>query len=128
MGQLGPFQLEAAIQSAHTFRRLSGRNNWDEILHLYEGLLAYSPMFGALIGYVSALAETEGPQAALTQLDRLDSERVKSHLPYWATRAELLTRLGRFTEATESYHRAIGLAIDPAVRSFLQERANKVSV
>jgi RNA polymerase sigma-70 factor, ECF subfamily len=124
MNQVGPFQLEAAIQSAHTFRRLSGHNNWDQILQLYEGLLAYSPMFGALIGYVSALAETDGPQTALSQLDSLDSERVRSHLPYWATRAELLTRLGRFAEAIENYHRAIGLAIDPAVRSFLQERAN----
>ncbi len=128
VSQVGPFQLEAAIQSAHTFRRLSGHNNWDEILQLYEGLLSYSRTFGAMIGHAAALAETDGPQAALSQLDRLDSERVRSHLPYWATRAELLTRLGRFAEAIENYHRAIGLAVDPAVRSFLQERSNRATV
>jgi RNA polymerase sigma-70 factor, ECF subfamily len=123
MNQIGPFQLEAAIQSAHTFRRLSGVNNWRHILSLYDGLLTFSITFGALIGRASALAESDCPQAALLQLDLLDSDRVRSHLPYWALRAELLTRIGRLAEAREDYHRAIGLAIDPAVRHFLQERA-----
>ncbi len=125
MSQVGPFQLEAAIQSAHTFRRLSGCNNWVDIMRLYEALLSYSPTFAATIGYALALAQTHGPMSALSQLDRLESERVKSHLPYWATRAELLSRLGRHAEAVEDYHRAIGLAIDPAVRSFLQERVKR---
>ncbi len=121
MNQVGPFQLEAAIQSAHTFRRLSGRDNWSEIVQLYEGLLTYSGTFGAMIGYASALAELDGPLSALAQLDRLESDRVKFHLPYWATRADLLSRLGRIAEAIENYERAIGLATDPAVRAFLQE-------
>lgn len=125
--QIGPFQLEAAIQSAHTFRRLTGRNNWGEIVQLYEGLLAYSRTFGAIIGYANALAEVDGPLMALSQLDRLESDRVKFHLPYWATRADMLSRLGRYMEAIEDYHRAIGLATDPAVRSFLQERVNQAS-
>ncbi len=125
MNRVGPFQLEAAIQSAHTFRRLSGQNNWNEILQLYEGLLTYSRTFGAMIGHASALAETQSPQAALARLDLLEFERVKSHLPYWAMRAEILMRLGRFAEAIEAYHRAIGLAIDPAVRNFLLDRAKQ---
>jgi RNA polymerase sigma-70 factor, ECF subfamily len=125
MGEVGPFQLEAAIQSAHTYRRITGQNNWNEILHLYEGLLRYCQTFGALIGHALALAETDGPQAALSQLDCLDCERVKSHLPYWAARAELLSRSGRLAEANEAFSRAIGLASDPAVRSFLQERSKQ---
>ena len=125
MGEVGPFQLEAAIQSAHTYRRFTGHNNWNEILHLYEGLLRYCQTFGALIGHALALAETDGPQAALSQLDCLDCERVKSHLPYWAARAELLSRSGRLAEAIEAFSRAIGLASDPAVRSFLQERSKQ---
>jgi RNA polymerase sigma-70 factor (ECF subfamily) len=125
MGEVGPFQLEAAIQSAHTFRRITGHNNWNEILHLYEGLIRYCKTFGALIGRALALAEIDGPQAALLQLDCLDCERVKSHLPYWAARAELLSRSGRLAEAMEAFRRAIGLANDPAVRSFLQERSKQ---
>ncbi len=120
--EIGPFQLEASIQSAHTFRRLSGHNNWSEILQLYNGLMTFSGTIGAAIGYTSALAETDGPQAALSQLDLLDSVRVSSHLPYWALRAELHAKLGHLVEAIEDYHRAIGLAVDPAVRYFLHER------
>jgi RNA polymerase sigma-70 factor (ECF subfamily) len=126
MSEIGPYQLEAAIQSAHSFRRISGRNNWNEILQLYKGVLCYSQTIGALIGHALALAEVDGPQPALSQLDGLDSERVRSHLPYWAARAELLSRLGRFAEAVDDYSRAIGLAIDPAVRTFLQDRAKQV--
>ncbi len=125
MGEVGPFQLEAAIQSAHTFRRFSGKNNWSEILHLYEGLLSFSKTVGALIGHALALAEIDGPQAALSQLDLLDSEQVRSYLPYWAARAELLSRSSRFKDAFEAFGRAIGLASDPAIRSFLQERSKQ---
>ncbi len=128
MGVLGPFQLEAAIQSAHVFRRLSGHDNWNEILDLYEGLLSYSQTIGTLIGHALALAETEGPQVALSQLDRLDCERVKLHLPYWAARAELLSRLNRSSEASTAYHQAIGLTSDSAVRFFLQERSKQLIV
>ncbi len=119
----GPFQLEAAIQSAHTFRRLSGRDNWNEIVSLYSGLLHYSRTVGAVIGYASALAEVAGPHEALLQLEGLEPERVNQHLPYWALRASLLSRLARHQEALVSHQRAIGLATDPAVRSFLQEQA-----
>jgi RNA polymerase sigma-70 factor (ECF subfamily) len=121
--EIGPFQLEAAIQSAHTFRRLTGTDNWNEIRQLYKGLLANHWTIGAAIGFVSAVAETDGPPAALLQLESLDMNRISTHLPYWALRAELLTRLRRFDEAVESYQRAIGLTSDPAVRSFLQERS-----
>ncbi len=127
MGEVGPFQLEAAIQSAHTYRRFTGHNNWHEILHLYEGLIRCSQTFGALIGHALALAETDSPQVALSQLDRLDCERVKSHLPYWAARAELLRRSGRLAEAIEAFGQAIGLASDPAVRCFLQERSKQTN-
>lgn len=127
MGQIGPYQLEAAIQSAHTFRRISGHNNWNDILELYRGLICFTQTVGALIGHALAVAETDGPQSALSHLECLEGERVKSHLPYWAARAELLSRLGRSTEAVTGYSRAIGLAVDPAVRSFLQDRAKKAS-
>lgn len=124
--RIGPFQLEAAIQSAHTFRRLTGCNNWADILQLYEGLLACSSTIGAVIGHVSALAEVAGPQKAWAQLCLLDSERVQFHLPYWALRAELLSRMGKSKDASKDYEHAIVLAVDPAVRTFLQMRASQL--
>jgi RNA polymerase sigma-70 factor, ECF subfamily len=47
---------------------------------------------------------------------------VSAYQPYWAVRAHLLQRLGRTTEASQAYDRAIGLAEDPAIREFLLNR------
>jgi RNA polymerase sigma-70 factor (ECF subfamily) len=70
------------------------------------------------------LAETRGPQAGLAALDELaNDERLANYQPYWAARADLLTRSGAAQAAHQAYERAIGLESDPAVRHFLQERA-----
>jgi RNA polymerase sigma-70 factor (ECF subfamily) len=55
-------------------------------------------------------------------LDELDPDDVSAYQPYWAVRAHLLQRLGKTSEAGDAFERAIGLAEDPAVRQFLQQR------
>ncbi len=122
MGRAGCYQIEAAIQSAHAMRMTTGRRNWDSIVLLYETLADIAPAVGALIGRAAALAEDRGAVAGLAALDAIDPAVVRSHQPYWAVRADLLTRLRRSSEAADAYDRAIGLSEDEAVRSFLQRR------
>jgi len=55
-------------------------------------------------------------------LDTIDLEEISSFQPYWAVRAHLLQRLGKTSEASDAYDRAIGLAEDPAVRKFLLQK------
>ncbi|RUU40729.1 RNA polymerase subunit sigma-70 [Mesorhizobium sp. M6A.T.Ce.TU.002.03.1.1] len=122
-GVVGRYQLEAAVQSAHTTRRLTGRTDWVAIRHLYDALsvIAASPVVS--INRAVAIAEADGAAAGLSALDELgDDKRLHDYQPYWAARAGLLARLGKTREATEAYDRAIGLERDPAVRRFLQER------
>ncbi len=70
-----------------------------------------------------ALAETDGPAAALAALDPLAAdERLAGYQPYWAARGALLARVGRTREAREALTRALGLADDPAVRAWLRAR------
>jgi predicted RNA polymerase sigma factor len=119
----GRFQIEAALQSAHVHRILTGESNWAEIVKLYDVLLALtgSPVVG--VNRVLALAETDGPQIAVTELDKIATDsRLAEYQPYWAVRAELLTKLKNGSEAREAYQLAIGLERDPAVRRFLQRR------
>ena len=118
-GRPGRFQLEAAIQSVHAERRQSGLTDWTAIAAFYLQLVRISPTLGRLTGYAAALAEATGPQSGLTVLDGLESESVSCYQPYWAVRAHLLQRLGKTAEALDAYDRAIGLAEDPAVRTFL---------
>jgi predicted RNA polymerase sigma factor len=122
-GVPGRYQLEAALQSAHVHRIRTGFSNWDEIVKLYDVLFALTGSPVVAVNRVLALAEVEGPQVALTELDKIAADsRLAEYQPYWAGRAELLTKLKKGSEAREAYQLAIGLEQDPAVRRFLQRR------
>ena len=118
----GRFQLEAAIQSVHAERALTGRTDWAAIALFYRQLIQISPTLGAQVGYAAALAEAEGPEAGLGVLDSITSDALAHYQPHWAVRAHLLQSLGKTYEAAEAYDRAIGLAEDPEVREFLLKK------
>ncbi|WP_137930207.1 RNA polymerase sigma factor [Mesorhizobium comanense] len=121
LGAIGRYQLEAAVQSAHAARRLSGRTDWEAVRELYDALLAVAASPVVAINRAVAIAEVEGAVAGLAALYVLgDDKRLDDYQPYWAARAGLLARLGQVPQATEAYDRAIGLERDPAVRRFLQ--------
>lgn len=118
-GRTGRFQLEAAIQSVHAERARTGGTDWAAIALFYERLIRISPALGTRAGYAAAVGEGKGPSAGLEVLATIHPEEVSTYQPYWAVRAHLLQRLGKTTEASDAYDRAIGLAEDPAVREFL---------
>jgi predicted RNA polymerase sigma factor len=123
MEGLGRYELEAALQSAHALRRLTGRNNWAEIVALYDALLAMQGSPVVAINRALAIAEIDGPGAALDAMPSAESDaRLANYQPYWAARAELLVRWGATAEASQAYDLAIGLERDPAVRTFLLKR------
>jgi predicted RNA polymerase sigma factor len=117
----GRFQLEAAIQSVHAQRAVTGRTDWEAIALLYEGLVRLAPTIGARVGAAAALAEAKGDDAGLATLGAIPPDAVTAYQPYWALSAHLLKRLGRPAEAREAYARAVGLSEDPAVRNFLRD-------
>jgi len=120
----GRFQLEAAIQSVHAQRAVTGQTDWEAITLLYEGLLHLTPAVGARVGHAAALARARGDEAGLFALDTIPAETVETYQPYWALRADLLSRLGRPAEAKNAYAHAIGLSEDAAVRDFLIRRSS----
>jgi RNA polymerase sigma-70 factor (ECF subfamily) len=123
MDNIGRYQLEAAVQSAHGVRRLTGAADWAAIVQLYDALLAMTGSPVVAINRAVALAETQRPQAGLAALDALaDDARLADYQPYWAARAGLSARIGETQVADRAYERAIGLESDPAVRRFLQQR------
>lgn len=121
--QSGRYQIEAAIQSAHTVRRQRGSADWAAIRDLYGVLSHISASPVVVINRAAALAELDGPAAALAELAAIAGDpRIAEYQPYWAAQAGLLARLGRRDEAARAYDRAIGLEKDAAVRRFLLER------
>jgi RNA polymerase sigma-70 factor (ECF subfamily) len=126
---IGRYQLEAAVQSAHVFRRRSGSANWGEVVQLYDAIWEISGSPVVAINRALAIAEVHGAGAALAAMpDVAAHARLGEYQPYWAARAELLAKSGAHGEARQAYEMAIGLERDPAVRGFLQKRLAAIAL
>ncbi|WP_203072642.1 DUF6596 domain-containing protein [Falsiroseomonas ponticola] len=120
LGAPGRFQWEAAVQSVHAARRVTGRTDWPSILLLYDALLAATGSPVVALNRAVALAEAEGVAAGLAALRALGADgRLVGYQPFWAAMAALAARAGEAAEAEAARLRAAGLATDPAVRDFL---------
>jgi len=117
--QPGPYQLQAAINAVHSDAADAPATDWWQILQLYNQLLSIDPSPVVALNRAVAVAEVEGPDAALTLLDGLELDRY--HL-FHAIRADLLRRVGRNTEAARAYEMAIARAENAAEREFMRRR------
>ena len=121
MGRPGPYLLQAAIVAVHATARSYAATDWAEIVALYDRLLQPQPSPVVALNRALALAELDGPAAALAEIDRLGARLDGYHL-FHAARGELLRRLGRLQEAREADHRALSLTDNPAERRLLATR------
>lgn len=119
---VGRFQLEAAIQSIHAHRVVSGRIDWEQIALLYEGLVRVAPSLGARVGRAVARAEAGDGASGLAALDAMAPDRIRNYQAWWAARAHILRGLGREPEARDAFERAASLTEDPALRTYLMKR------
>jgi RNA polymerase sigma-70 factor (ECF subfamily) len=129
-GQLGRFQLEAAIQAVHCARGRGGATDWPALLTLHRILQAVAPSLGSGVALAAVTAEVEGPAAGLASLDALLTEagqQARRFQPAKATRAHLLDRLGRKEEAIAAYDSAISLTHDTAERQQLEHCRDRAS-
>ena len=127
LNDVGRFQLEAAIQSAHAAARLQARDTGDDILVLYRRLIEFAPSIGAQVGYAAALTSSEKATDGLAVLDAIEPSRVSRYQAYWAVRAHILAVLGMREAAANAYAHAIGLCEDEASRSFLRRRLKEIA-
>jgi RNA polymerase sigma-70 factor, ECF subfamily len=113
----GPYQIQAAINAVHSDAPVASATDWRQILQLYDQLLAAAPSPVVALNRAVAVAEVEGPKAALTLVDGLD---LGSYYLFHAIRADLLRRLGRHAEAALAYEQAIARTENATEREFLQ--------
>jgi len=117
--QPGPYQIQAAINAVH-----SDAADAESTVQLYDLLLTMNPTPIVALNRAVAVAEVDGPGAALDVVDALELE--KYHL-YHAIRADLLHRLGRSEESTRAYESAIRQAGNSAERRLLERKLAAVS-
>ena len=118
----GPFQLEAAVQSAHCHRLFTGQTPWQGIAALYRQINTSYPTEGACVAGAVALGEAGDVAAGLKQLDAMNRDTVKSFQPWWVARGYLLSKQGSgaAAEADAAYQTAIGLATQQKIRDYLE--------
>ena len=127
LGAFGPRALNAAIHGVWCARRsLDEPAPWPVVLSLYEAMLAERDDVIVRLNRAVALAEVEGPAAALAEVETLADPRMADFQPWHAVRADLLWRLGRTEEADLAYGRAMDLAPGPAERRWLESRRTRV--
>ncbi|MFE3112572.1 RNA polymerase sigma factor [Kitasatospora indigofera] len=115
----GRYQVLAAINAVHTDAPDVRDTDWSQVLALYDQLVRLDPSPIVRLNRAVAVAELDGPQVALAQLDGLPLE---GYHPFHATRADLLRRLGRSAESRAAYDRAVALAGNTAEKAYLVRR------
>ena len=115
----GPYQLQAAINAVHADTADGAEIDWGQIVALYDHLMAIAPTPVVALNRAVALAERDGPSAALAALERLE---LPGYQPYWVSRAELLARSGRTTDARAAFDRALELTDNAVEHAHLTRR------
>ncbi len=122
--QPGPYQVQAAINAVHSDAASTADTDWQQVVQLYDLLMALAPSPVVALNRAVAVAEVDGPGAALAIVDSLDLD---SYYLLHSIRAELLARLGRTAEAAKEFEAASALTDSGAQRAFLDRRRHEVA-
>jgi RNA polymerase sigma-70 factor (ECF subfamily) len=118
----GRYQILAAINAVHTDARDGRDTAWWQVVALYDQLRRLDPSPIVRLNRAIAVAELDGPQVALAEVDGLPLD---GYHAFHATRAELLRRLSRHDEARAAYDRAIALSGNTAETAYLTRRRDE---
>ena len=119
----GQYQLLAAVNAVHTDAPTAEDTDWGQIATLYAQLYAVSPSPIVALNRAVAVAELDGPEVALADVDRLG---LTTYHLWHATRADLLRRLGRSAESRAAYDEALALTDNEAERAYLTRRRGQL--
>ncbi|NEE00758.1 RNA polymerase sigma factor [Phytoactinopolyspora halotolerans] len=122
----GRYQILAAINAVHTSARDVRDTDWAQVVALYDQLVRIDASPIVVLNRAIAVAELDGPDVALTAVDRLEDTLAGYHA-YHATRADLLRRLGRGRQARAAYDRAIELSGNTAEIAYLTRRRDQLA-
>jgi RNA polymerase sigma-70 factor (ECF subfamily) len=115
----GPYQIQAAINAVHTDAADAADTDWHQVVQLYDQLMQIAPSPVVAMNRAIAVAELDGPNVGLAALDGLPLDHYQ---PYHSTRADLLRRAGRTSEAAEEYRKALAITTNDTERRFLERQ------
>ena len=127
-GDVGPYQLQAAIAAVHDEAASAGATDWPQILALYELLLRISDNPVVALNHAVAVAMTHGPGAGLERLGRLEADRrIAGDHRLEAVRAHLLEMAGHRQAAHTAYQAAARQTMSLPHQRYLNDRAARLA-
>ncbi|MFD3406127.1 RNA polymerase sigma factor [Kribbella sp. NPDC058693] len=121
----GRFALQAAVAGLHVTAPSWERTDWRQVVRMYDAMMVSWPTPIVALNRAAAHSLVPGADlaAVLDELDALSKEPALAAYAYLpATRADVLTRLGRADEAADAYREAIELTANETERRFLTAR------
>jgi len=123
----GAYAVQAAIAAEHARARRAEETNWRAIAQWYTQLVRLRPSPVVELNQAVAVAMADGPAAGQSLIDALKARGdLDGYYLLWSAEADLLRRLGRFTDAAASYRRALALVTTEPERRFLVRRLAEV--
>jgi RNA polymerase sigma factor (sigma-70 family) len=123
-GEVGPYQLQAAIAAVHDEAKTMADTDWPQILGLYDLLERTAPNPFTSLNRAVAVAMVHGPDAGLEAIATLASDkRMARHHRLLAARAHMHELAGDTDAAAAAYLDAARHATSLPERRYLSDRA-----
>ena len=123
--EITEYHVEAAIASVHAVARRAEDTRWDQIVSLYDTLMAIRPSPVVALSRAIAVAQQDGPERGLQEINAIaDRDRLAAYPFYAAALGELELRSGRPDVAREHFCAALAQARNPTEREFIQHRVD----
>jgi len=120
------YHVEAAIAAAHATARSVDETNWEQVVGLYDRLMAIAPSPVVALNRAIAIGQRDGPERGLEALRAIsDRDRLRRYPFYPAAIGELELRRGDRAAARRHFSKAAGLARNRVERRFLEKRAGE---
>ena len=127
LGQVGNYQLQAAIAAVHAEAKTSDGTDWRQIVALYDELMRITSSPVVALNRAAAIAMSEGFEKGLSLIEAAGTNgKLDDYYLFHASRADLLRRLKRFDEARVAYERALVLTSNVVEQHYIRRRLQEL--
>ncbi len=123
VGEVGPYQIQAAISALHSQAARSEDTDWQQIAELYRALEHLQPTPVIRLNRAIAIGMAGDLEAGLELLEGLEQGgELQEYVPLYAALADLFRRAGRMNQAKLAYRTASRLSQNQVERAYFDRR------
>lgn len=127
-GQVGVYQLQAAIAAVQAEAKTASDTDWPQIAALYAELMRVNPSPVVALNHAVSIAMSEGLERGLALIEAAGATgNLNNYYLFHSSRADLLRRLKRFDEAAVSYSRALHLTENQVEQNYVRRRLQEIT-